>query len=360
MRLTASANDLKAGLAGHVARRSPLEIIQHALITAADDCLTIETTDSERYLRMSVPATVDEPGAATAQPDLLKQLLGRLDGDVSVTSESDRVWLSCGDRRRYRFESLTPTDWPAFVAEDAKQVPFDRHVLAAAIDRLAYCADSSRWDSPYALGLQIHADYVCAQDKTRAAIIRQPVGLPDMVIPLASLATLRALLDRDDVRVTVYGDGPHALAVETPHAWVATRLINTKCPSVTDVVDRADGVGAVTFDVGDARQALARINPLASAGGAKHDAPLDVSFTGGKVCLAAANGGGQDAFDAEADGSAIPDAHVSGALLVDALQRMAGTGTWSMLRHDSVSAPINHLTCTDAPGEHVFACRLRT
>lgn len=352
---------LHGALRGHVARRSTMPIIEHAVLRAdADDnTLTLHTTDTEKWVTVTLPADVAESGAATVRPDQLKALIARLGGDVQLVRDGPHVRVlqrnQDGVARQYQFLSLEPADWPGFDDVTGRVVPFDEQALGAAIDELAYCADPSRVDQPWAFGLQVHAGYACAQDKTRGAILPWQTDLPDMVIPLESLAALRPLLDSPNVTAQVFGDGPYAFGLFTDSAQVVTKLVAAQCPATLDTLGRMDELGALaTFDVADAMAALARVNPLGVSDVNRQFVGLTVTTLPGWVVLSTDNGNAEDRFPAETNTN-LPEQFLNGVYLAQALQHLEGQVTWELLYQPSAKAPASRLRCEGREDIHFFA-----
>lgn len=363
MRFLIDAGELLQGLKNNVARRSTLPIIEHVVIRADtdDSTVTVESTDTEKYVTVTLPAKVTESGAGTARPDQLKALLGRLDGEVQVVHEDHLTRVlqtGQGRARRYQFESHNVDDWPGFREEDARTVALDPTVLALAIDKLAYCADTSYGDKPFCWGVQMRSGYVAAQSPARFALVPWRTELPDMVIPLDSLSVLRPLLDAPNVAAWVYGDTPRALELFTDTDRVVTRLVDTKPPPLLDVVGKMDELGDLaSFDAADAIAALARVNPLGASNFDRKDVGLDVSVEAGRVVLSTSNGAAQDEFPADTNTN-LPACHINGVFLADALQHLEGRVTWELLQMAGQPAPASRLKCEGRDDFHLFAHRL--
>jgi DNA polymerase-3 subunit beta len=95
-----------------VAKRTPMEVYKRVLCEAQDKQLHITGTDLESWIRVSVPAIVEECGKAILPPKELNSIALQTDGDLnlSVTSGSTALELR-GEGSHYHFTLMNPSDF---------------------------------------------------------------------------------------------------------------------------------------------------------------------------------------------------------------------------------------------------------
>lgn len=107
--------------------RSTLSILSGVLLEAADDTLTLQTTDLELSIQYAVPALVEEEGRAVLPAKLFSDMVKNLsDAAVHLSADEETADIAC-DGASINVKALNPDDFPGFPHVDVTQrieVPF--------------------------------------------------------------------------------------------------------------------------------------------------------------------------------------------------------------------------------------------
>ncbi len=94
--------------------RSTLSILAGVYIQANQDCVTLQTTNLELSIKMTIPALIEVPGETVAPAKLLLDIIKNLpDMAVSITSEDSDLMVFCNNTS-YSLKTLNPQDFPTF------------------------------------------------------------------------------------------------------------------------------------------------------------------------------------------------------------------------------------------------------
>jgi len=155
MKLTIARSDLHTALtqAGRVVgRRTKIPILGTVRLQAFGSSLVVTATDQDIETRVTVAATVEEEGVATAPADLLAVLVAKAkDGPISIETVDDGTRLSVGaGRAKAKFACLPADMFPDLVAFDdgtATTFSIGAATIADALDATtsAIDADEKRW-----------------------------------------------------------------------------------------------------------------------------------------------------------------------------------------------------------------------
>ncbi len=101
-------------VAARTQKSGAFPVLDHVLIQAAKDQVTLTTSNLTQWLDVSFPARVDEAGQITADFRRLKSLVdGLADGaEISVEGDGREKTTVKGGRSRYSFPSFDPVDFP--------------------------------------------------------------------------------------------------------------------------------------------------------------------------------------------------------------------------------------------------------
>jgi len=197
MRATVSASALAGALkSSAAARTTTMPVLTHALLQAEADALTIETTDTEIYVRVSIDAQVSTPGTALLHAGLLAAA-SAAEGELTLTSEGD---VRRG-RSRYSVPLLPPGDFPT--AEDAQftAIAINPLQLREAIEQVQYAAKSDDV-RPFCQVVNLQPGKVWATDGHRAARVALDYDGPTACIPVRQINHVLSALE-EGARVLV-------------------------------------------------------------------------------------------------------------------------------------------------------------
>lgn len=290
-----------------LAARTHLPALSGVHLDAADGGLTARTTDQEMSSVITIPAQVDEPGAALLPGRYLSQLVGRLpEASVALSQVGDAVEIQAG-RATFQFRSLSAGDFPTIAppAEDAPTASIASDAFARLVGQVSRAAstDDAR---PVLTGVQLRvADGVltaAATDSYRLAMRRLP--WPD-AFEGEALVPARALQEAarfgesaNEVRV-VLEEG--RVSFSGGDRTLASLLIDGQFPNVAKLLP--DSVETrVTIERPPLVEALQR---LAIVGQGSTNTPLSLQFSDGSCELQISNqeiGSGAEALPASIDG----------------------------------------------------------
>jgi DNA polymerase III subunit beta len=210
------------------AKKSAIPILECVLLDVSDTVLTLSASDMAVDVRVSMPIGIgSQPGRLAVPAAALATAIDALpDGSqisleaVGATADGVRLRILCG-KTRFHLPTRQAEDFPAFAPADGGEMTIPASVLKQAIDRVAWaiCTDETK---PNILGLAIHA----RPEGLRVAACNTNVmaradlavssgaddfvarfgakdGFPGVLIPLASVVSLRRLLDAvsDEIEV---------------------------------------------------------------------------------------------------------------------------------------------------------------
>lgn len=137
MRVTIPASDLANALKHAVAPRgaTTMPVLQCARLVAQDQQLSIETTDTEVYLRQALPARVEAEGA-TCLPVAALQSIASIDGDMLLRDDGR---INRG-RSHFTLPQRPANDFPMPEESQFAPLELDPQALAAALRQVAYAA----------------------------------------------------------------------------------------------------------------------------------------------------------------------------------------------------------------------------
>ena len=238
MRATVSASALAGALkSSAAARTTTMPVLTHALLQADTDSLTLETTDTEIYVRVSIDAQVSSPGSALLHAGLLSAA-SAADGDIAISGEGD---VRRG-RSRYSVPVLPAGDFPTAEVVQFTPVVIDPLQLREAIAQVQYAAkpDDVR---AFCQTVNLQTGRVWATDGHRAARVAVDYDGPTVCIPVRQIAHVLGALE-EGARVLVAKSGAASevnvsapqraglLRIERKGVTVTVRCYDTTLPSV--------------------------------------------------------------------------------------------------------------------------------
>lgn len=230
-----------------VPARSPRPILQHVMISAGPDGITVSATD----LEVSVTATakqadVEKPGKCLVPAARLASILHELDGEKVNISSTDNVATISAGGSRFKLPGEDPKEFPAIPAFDGKEMAqIGAAIFSSLIARSAFAAASE--GTRYALNgvnFDIVADRIrlVATDGKRLALAEEKVAesgkleLASGVVPNKAVAVLRRLADSAEVIEFAFR-GQIMFAKATSGTLVA-QLVQGKFPPYEGVIPK--------------------------------------------------------------------------------------------------------------------------
>lgn len=223
------ASALKASVSPNT---TPHPTLMHALISAHGDSLVLETTDSETYMRHTLPCTVHESGAALLRVSLLRPIAAA-PGDI-VLRDDGRV--SRG-RSNFKVPASDIKAWPAERDEAWQPVNIDPLTLAAAIKSAGYAADDETIYTNIR-GLHIDGGLVWGSDGVSLSYMAVDYSGPSITIPDTQVARFAALLQEGAVIEigSINGDIAGVIRVTSGEQQLSVRLLGAKSTDIRGFV----------------------------------------------------------------------------------------------------------------------------
>ncbi len=153
--------------------RPPMQVLLGLLLEVDDESLSVSAFDYEVSSRISVPATVSQPGRVLVPGKLLAEIVRSLPAQpVDLRVEGARVVLTCGSAR-FTLPLLPVEDFPALPELPARTGSLSSDVFAAAVGQVALAA--GRDDTlPVLTGVRIELEgdqlTFAATDRYRLAV----------------------------------------------------------------------------------------------------------------------------------------------------------------------------------------------
>lgn len=266
MRATVSAADFAAALKQSVSvGTTPMPVLQHALIATGPDCLVLETSDSEVYVRTQIPAQVEAEGVQLLRTDLLPPVAA-VEGEIDIHKEG-RLYRG---RSRFTIPGMLPDQWPGLETVEWQPMEMEPAALAAAIDAVAYAAteDDAR---TYLRGLNLGGGLAWSGDGSSLALFRLNYLGPAVKLPKRQVKRVRDML-AEGVELfvgNIAGNGAGMLRVDSKDSQLFVHLPDA---GGLNIAAAARGIRyheeALVMDRPRLVAALRRILPFARVGSA--------------------------------------------------------------------------------------------
>ena len=240
-----------------VERRNTIPILSNVMISAADDVLSLTTTDMDLEVVESVPAKVEEPGATTVPAHTLYDIVRKLSDEAVITFNlppGENAMSVISGNSNFRLGCLPVDDFPKVNAND--DMPYNFKIPAAQlrtlIDRTRF-AISNEETRHYLNGIYLHtADSdngrkvlrAVATDGHRLARFEMDMpedaeGMPGVIIPRKTVMEIRKLAEEaaDDIQM---GLSDTKLKVSFDHIILTSKLIDGTFPDYQRVIPQGN------------------------------------------------------------------------------------------------------------------------
>jgi DNA polymerase III subunit beta len=294
-----------------VGARVTLPALSGVLLEAADGKLTCRATDLEVAAEIAIPVQIERPGRVLLPGRLLSQLVARFpDAPVQLTSEPDRVEITCG-RATFHVRGMQAEDFPALAspAEDAPQGIVRADAFARLVSQVARAASSDE-GRPVLTGVSLEAAEgtltAAATDSYRLAVRslswEQAVD-GSALVPARSLQEAAKAAAEVGGGVTVILE-PGQVSFLFGDRRLTTKLIEGTFPNYRALLPDAHET-SVIVERAALVEALQRVSIVAMG---QANTPVSLTFGDGSVDLQASNqemGDAAEALPAEIDGEGL-------------------------------------------------------
>jgi len=278
-------------------KKSALPILSNFLLEAKDDKLTIQGTDLEVHVSISVFAKIEQEGQACVNAKRLSDIARVLpSNEVHIKLEDSTLKIKSG-KTKYSLPVAPSEDFPTmypFPEENAFIISGDH--LQKAISKTSYAA--SKEEGRYALqGVLFRSTNdeidVVATDGHRLALYtidKRGSGDVNMLIPQKALNELKKLLSGiEDVEVA----STEQYAFFRTKEWILmSRLLEGAFPDYTQVIPKEFSI-EIKLDKKEFLDAVKRVSAVVE-GDIK---PLKITLTTGKMELRAFSSESGEATD---------------------------------------------------------------
>ncbi len=254
---------------GVVASRSPTPVLTCLRLHAGDAGLSIAATDGEAGLEIGVGSVeVKEPGECLVPADKLEQVIRSLDGDDTVSLETERTMLHVRgadshfkifgyEVRDFPGVRAYPTDLPGFSIEAGSlRKMISRTLFATAVENSRYAISGVLIERT---GKKLR---MVATDGRRLAMARGECRGDESdfnaIVPGKTLTVLSRLLADPEAEVKVVRQGSliwFRVGEGSDLACLSSSLVEGVFPPFEDVIPK-DHDKRVTFDIGELSSAV--------------------------------------------------------------------------------------------------------
>lgn len=179
MKFLCDASQLKKGLniaQKAITGKSSTPIMSGIYLGVQNNDLVLRGSDLMLSIETKITVQCEEPGAVLVNAKLLSELMGKLNGNVSVYEEGQEVFIKSGDNNIYNMPKMNVNDYPAFPQIETKnQIDLTDEVF----NNLVYMTE-----------------FACATDDSRPLF----TGI---------------LMDLKDGKITFVGTNTHRLAIKS-------------------------------------------------------------------------------------------------------------------------------------------------
>lgn len=234
-------------VAGVVVARTPKPVLTCVKLTAGDDGLVLEATDTEVSVRLSTPRVeVAEAGQALIPADKLQQITREsIDPTLTLHTEQDVAHI-VGQDSKFKIFGHPPTDFPATTTFDGEP---DFTINAGDLHRLVAQTlfATARENSRYAInGVLVERTgnklAVVATDGHRLALAKGSCKATNdetrsAIVPTKALNLLLRLFDDAEQTVNVKVEDNQIL-FKTDDAVLVSNLVEGNFPPYSDVIPK--------------------------------------------------------------------------------------------------------------------------
>ena len=273
------ANLLKALNHVHrvVERRNTIPILANVLIRAEGDQLSLKATDLDMDVVDTVPAAVDQAGAATVPAHMLYDIVRKLpDGaEIGLDSGSGQTMALKAGRAHFALQMLPDADFPDLNAGDLPtSFTLPSEALKKLIERTQF-AISTEETRYYLNGIYLHVLGEGGDARLRAvatdghrlakAELAAPAGsagMPGVIVPRKTVGEIQKLLEDPQTEVAVaLSDTKIRLTIGK--VVLTSKLIDGTFPDYERVIPKANDK-VLTLDKADFERAVDRVSTISS------------------------------------------------------------------------------------------------
>lgn len=324
-------------------------VLANVVLRAADGRLTLTAFDLATFLESSVPADVSEDGAIAVPPGLVKDIAGKLDGDLTLEVEECDLYVAGGRGGKYKIRGMPPEEYPDLphLESVAMEMVLPVETIAPGIAATLFAVSSDETKQVLqGVNLKFDQDSLtfAATDGHRLAVYRSAIAADseregwDVTVPGSALkdaarllkqATPKVKADADEApepaEVSLRADEIHVeISAESDGRChrIGSRVLDGQYPHYEQLIPK-DFAGEVLMNRGDFDAAIDRVGVVAQ----KKNDIVKLTFGGDSVEIsveAGEVGNARESIAAEYVGDLPPATAVNVKYVRDALKAVGG------------------------------------
>lgn len=232
-------------------KKASLSVLKCLLLRTEDGQLTIQATNLDIGIEISVPVKVETPGEVAVPADVFSQYLSHLPEEGAVSLSKDENTLLVSSETTETEIKIQPTDeFPSIPSvDDGKEVTIATNDLISGFDSVWYAASPSSM-KPELSSVSVYTKdnnlYFVATDSFRLAEKKlKDVNITDfsILIPHQNVSEIiRIFRDIDDELTLLVGE--NQLVIKNESIYVSSRLIDGSFPDYTKIIPDSSSVTA--------------------------------------------------------------------------------------------------------------------
>lgn len=226
-------NDALTHAARAVSSHATVDVLKGILLECRDDTLVVTGNDLELGIVASLPAEVQEPGAAVLDARMFCEMARRTAGETVTLSVNERHLATVtSGLSSFDITALPADNYPALPdVEGLRTLELPQAALKRQLSQTLFAvsdSDSKGIHTGALFDIETDKLTVVALDGHRMALRHEPVVSDEayqFVVPGTSLRELERMLESDDEATVTLHIGARHLLAKLPGRTVVTRLL---------------------------------------------------------------------------------------------------------------------------------------
>lgn len=221
--------------------RTTLPILEHVLIEAKGDKISISSTNLELSASISFEANIEEEGLITVEGKRLQKLLSELPSEIIDCSIKGGDFLIRSSRGEYRLRTMDPEDFPR-IEKFGSDVNFeiDASLLYSAIEKVSFCVGKND-PRAYLNGILFEFEEnklnLVASDAHRLALytFQYESGVKERIIVTPKIEDFVGSRKGEKINIYIKENN---MCIEFDKGFYLIRLIDETYPAYQDVIPK--------------------------------------------------------------------------------------------------------------------------
>jgi DNA polymerase III subunit beta len=227
-----------------VSTRTTLPILSNVLVQAANNGLSLTTTDLDMAIRCKCEAEISRAGSTTLPARKLFLILKEVPGiDIEIEVDDRNAASIRSGSSFYKIMGLPEEEFPKFpTAEGGKSLKIEQSILRDMLRKTAYATSSD--ETRYVLN-GVYMSFkgskltVVATDGRRLALVERDLDIPkgaeaELILPTKAVGELQRLLsDKGDAKLSI---SENQIIIELDGTTLVSKLIEGTYPNFRQVI----------------------------------------------------------------------------------------------------------------------------